>query len=72
MIIYVNINAPKDGNGSKESPFKSISEAAAIARPCSIGAGYMGRPPNRARGSADCGAKGVSSGANQAAFLDGG
>ncbi|MBR1623524.1 MAG: DUF1565 domain-containing protein, partial [Pseudobutyrivibrio sp.] len=33
MFIYVNCNAPKDGNGSKESPFKRINDAAQIARP---------------------------------------
>lgn len=31
MKIYVNINATRGGNGSKESPFKSISDAANIA-----------------------------------------
>ncbi|MBQ8490073.1 MAG: right-handed parallel beta-helix repeat-containing protein [Pseudobutyrivibrio sp.] len=33
MLIYVNCNTPKDGNGSKESPFKRINDAAQIARP---------------------------------------
>ena len=31
MIIYVNINAGKDGNGSKEHPFKHINDAARTA-----------------------------------------
>ena len=33
MIYYVNINAGKDGNGSKEMPFRHINDAAKIARP---------------------------------------
>ncbi len=33
MTIYVNCQAPKDGNGSKESPFKRINDAAQVARP---------------------------------------
>lgn len=33
MTIYVDANAKKDGNGSKEQPFKRINEAAKIARP---------------------------------------
>lgn len=33
MNIYVNINASKDGNGSKESPFKHINDAAKVAEP---------------------------------------
>ena len=33
MIFYVNINAGKDGNGSKEMPFRHINDAAKIARP---------------------------------------
>ena len=32
MQIYVNVNAERGGNGSKESPFKSINDAAKIAR----------------------------------------
>ena len=31
MKIYVNVNAARGGNGSKESPFKSINDAAKIA-----------------------------------------
>jgi len=31
MKIYVNINATRGGNGSKESPFKAINDAAQIA-----------------------------------------
>ncbi|MCR5511651.1 MAG: right-handed parallel beta-helix repeat-containing protein [Lachnospiraceae bacterium] len=31
--IYVDANAPKDGNGGKESPFKRINEAAQVAQP---------------------------------------
>ena len=30
-IFYVNINASKDGNGSKEMPFKHINDAAQVA-----------------------------------------
>lgn len=33
MRIYVDINAPHDGNGSKELPFRRISEAAKTALP---------------------------------------
>lgn len=33
MVIYVNANAGREGNGSKEMPFKHINEAAKIARP---------------------------------------
>lgn len=33
MTIYVNINAPKDGDGSKERPFKHINDAAKTALP---------------------------------------
>lgn len=33
MIIYVNGAAPKNGNGSKEMPFRHINDAAKVARP---------------------------------------
>ena len=33
MIIYVSNAAPKNGNGSKEMPFKHINDAAKIAMP---------------------------------------
>ena len=33
MIYYVNVNASKDGNGSKDMPFRHINDAAKIARP---------------------------------------
>lgn len=33
MVIYVNANAPKEGNGSKETPFRHINDAAKAARP---------------------------------------
>ncbi|MCC8102769.1 MAG: right-handed parallel beta-helix repeat-containing protein [Clostridiales bacterium] len=33
MIIYVNVNASKEGNGSKEMPFKAINDAARVAQP---------------------------------------
>ena len=33
MKIYVNINACKDGNGTKESPFRYINDAAQVAKP---------------------------------------
>lgn len=33
MIIYVNAAAAHDGNGSKETPFKRINDAAKIAKP---------------------------------------
>ena len=32
MIYYVNIDSAKDGNGSKERPFRHINDAAQIAR----------------------------------------
>ena len=32
MIFYVNAKAKRNGNGSKASPFKTINQAAAIAR----------------------------------------
>lgn len=32
MQIYVNVNAARGGNGSKESPFKAINDAAKIAK----------------------------------------
>ncbi len=32
MKIYVNVNAARGGNGSKESPFKAIDDAAKIAQ----------------------------------------
>ena len=31
MTIYVDINAPKNGDGRKETPFRSINEAAHAA-----------------------------------------
>ena len=31
--IYVNINASREGNGSKEMPFKHINDAAKVAQP---------------------------------------
>ena len=31
MIYYVNANAPKDGNGSRETPFRHIDDAARVA-----------------------------------------
>ena len=31
-IIYVNAGAPREGSGSKETPFRRISDAAEIAR----------------------------------------
>ena len=31
MIYYVNVNAERDGNGSKQRPFKHIDDAARIA-----------------------------------------
>ena len=31
MKIYVNVNAARGGNGSKESPFKAINDAAKLA-----------------------------------------
>ena len=33
MIYYVNQKAPREGNGSKEHPFRWINDAAKIARP---------------------------------------
>lgn len=33
MIIYVDINAYKDGNGTKEQPYKHINDAAQTAKP---------------------------------------
>lgn len=33
MIIYVSANAYRDGNGTKERPFKYINDAAQIAKP---------------------------------------
>ena len=33
MLIYVNCAAAKEGNGSKEMPFKHINEAAKVAKP---------------------------------------
>ena len=33
MIYYVNANAPREGNGLKETPFRGINDAAKIARP---------------------------------------
>ena len=33
MIYYVNCNAPREGNGRKETPFRHINEAAKIAMP---------------------------------------
>lgn len=33
MIYYVDQNAPRDGNGTKERPFKAINDAARIAVP---------------------------------------
>ena len=32
MLYYVNVNASKDGNGSKEMPFRYINDAAKIAK----------------------------------------
>ena len=32
MVYYVNAKATKKGNGSKDYPFKTINEAAAIAQ----------------------------------------
>ena len=31
MVIYVNAHAPKDGNGSRETPFRHIDDAARVA-----------------------------------------
>ena len=33
MLLYVNAKAARDGNGSKETPFKRIGDAAQVARP---------------------------------------
>ena len=33
MKFYVDINAGRDGNGSKATPFRHIQDAAAIAQP---------------------------------------
>ena len=33
MQYYVNAAAPKEGNGSKETPFRRINDAARIALP---------------------------------------
>ena len=33
MIYYVNANAPREGNGRKETPFRWINDAAKVARP---------------------------------------
>ena len=33
MKIYVNANAGRDGNGTKEMPFRRINEAAKMAKP---------------------------------------
>ena len=33
MIIYVNAAAAREGNGSKEMPFKHINDAATVAMP---------------------------------------
>lgn len=33
MQIYVDANAGRDGNGSKEMPFKHINDAAQAAQP---------------------------------------
>ena len=33
MTIYVDVHAPKDGDGSKERPYRSINEAAKRALP---------------------------------------
>ncbi|MCR5206219.1 MAG: right-handed parallel beta-helix repeat-containing protein [Lachnospiraceae bacterium] len=33
MIYYVNVNASKEGNGSKEMPFRHINDAAKAAKP---------------------------------------
>ncbi len=33
MQIFVDIHAPKVGNGSKESPFRYINDAAQAAQP---------------------------------------
>ena len=33
MVLYVNANASREGDGSKERPFRYINEAAKAARP---------------------------------------
>ena len=33
MIYYVSANAPQHANGTKEQPFQTIGQAAAVARP---------------------------------------
>ena len=33
MDIYVDVRAGRDGNGSKEMPFRRINEAANVAKP---------------------------------------
>ena len=33
MIYYVNVNAPREGNGSRETPFRHIDDAARAAMP---------------------------------------
>ena len=33
MIYYVNANAPREGNGLKETPFRYINDAAKVAKP---------------------------------------
>lgn len=33
MKLYVNVNAPFDGIGTEERPFRRINEAAKIAKP---------------------------------------
>ena len=33
MKIYVNVNAGRDGDGCRETPFRSINDAARIALP---------------------------------------
>ena len=33
MIYYVSANAPREGNGSKETPFRRINDAGKIAKP---------------------------------------
>ena len=33
MIYYVDIHAGREGNGSRETPFRRINDAAKIAKP---------------------------------------
>lgn len=33
MYIYVNASAAREGNGTKETPFKHINDAAKVAKP---------------------------------------